>query len=68
MQADVQREIAHLDGYAVSILPISEPEQAARGIDIILPVTVIGASIAAYEDLLTSLFQTDGFRAGRGAG
>jgi hypothetical protein len=58
VQADVQREIAHLDGYTVSTLPVSEHEQAARGIDIILLVTVIGASIAAYKDLLTSLFHT----------
>src|SRR2546423_711829 len=58
VQADVQREVAHLDGYTVSPLPVSEPEQAARGSDIILLITVIGASLTAYKDLLTSLFQT----------
>jgi hypothetical protein len=56
LQAEVQQEIARLDGYTVRALP--EGELGARGFDLILLITFIGATIAAYKDLLTSLFQT----------
>src|SRR5438093_12995220 len=57
LQTEVQREVAHLEGYTVSTLPGSESREAARGIDLILLITLLGASVAAYKDLLTSIFQ-----------
>lgn len=58
VQTNVQQEIGDLDAYTVSTLAASKTEQRPRGLDIVLLITFIGASLAAYKDLLTSIFQT----------
>ncbi len=55
LQAEVQQDIARLNDYTVSTLPGSK--SGARGLDLVLLITFAGATIAAYKDLLTSLFQ-----------
>src|SRR5438552_6602868 len=53
VRADIQRELAHFKGYTVISSPTNE-----RGIDILVLITLLGASIPAYKDLLISLFTT----------
>jgi len=55
LQEEVQQDIVGLNDYTVNAVPGSEP--GARGFDLVLLITFAGATIAAYKDLLTSLFQ-----------
>jgi hypothetical protein len=54
MRTDIQQAVSSFKNATVQSLP-SEPH-ARSGLDIILLITLIGANIATYKDLLTNLF------------
>lgn len=56
MHIDVQQELTQTEGYTVRQL-IGDEEAKTRSIDLVLLITVVGAAVAAYKDLLTSIFQ-----------
>lgn len=51
VRASLQHDLAQFDGYTVSTISTNE-----RSIDIVVLLTLIGASLVASKDLLTSFF------------
>jgi len=55
-QDELQQVFHQLEGYTVQILPRDASQQAARGIDIILLITMLTTIVVSSKDILANFF------------